>query len=78
MSLGKVCDGCGELIDTEREQWIEIKVTQERSGLIGKHDDSFPVKEKKLHFHANNTNAGKDCTPTATISLESLGRKVNS
>jgi len=30
MTVGKICDGCGEPIKTDREQWIEIEVSREK------------------------------------------------
>lgn len=72
------CDGCGEIIDTEREQWIEIQVSQEKKGMIGKNNDSFPVEEKTLHFHSkdlDHLDTSKNCLADE-ISETSLYSKV--
>ena len=78
MSEGIICDGCKEPIDTEREQWIEIKVTHEKDRMIAESEDIFPVEEKKLHFHAKKSNSEKlsrNCAEEQ-ISKDSLARKV--
>lgn len=71
MSEGIICDGCGDPIDTDREQWIEVDVSREKKGLIGRNDDTFPVDDHVLHFHGG---MGKECL--TGYDNDALGRKV--